>query len=121
MHPRSRANWRYGPRSPGRSHDNVFVPEENHLPNVEGLKGPFGCLNNTRYGIAWGVMGAAEECWHTARQYTLDRSQFGVPLASKQLIQLKLADMQTEIGLALQAASGQAKCCRARSHLISLA
>ncbi len=82
--------------------DNVFVPEENHLPNVEGLKGPFGCLNNARYGIAWGVMGAAEECWHTARQYTLDRSQFGVPLASKQLIQLKLADMQTEIGLALQ-------------------
>ena len=82
--------------------DNVFVPEENRLPNVEGLKGPFGCLNNARYGIAWGVMGAAEECWHTARQYTLDRSQFGVPLASKQLIQLKLADMQTEIGLALQ-------------------
>ena len=82
--------------------DNVFVPEENYLPNVEGLKGPFGCLNNARYGIAWGVMGAAEECWHTARQYTLDRSQFGVPLASKQLIQLKLADMQTEIGLGLQ-------------------
>ena len=82
--------------------DNVFVPAENHLPNVEGLKGPFGCLNNARYGIAWGVMGAAEECWHMARQYTLDRSQFGVPLASKQLIQLKLADMQTEIGLALQ-------------------
>ena len=82
--------------------DNVFVPKENHLPNVEGLKGPFGCLNNARYGIAWGVIGAAEECWQTARQYTLDRSQFGVPLASKQLIQLKLADMQTEIGLALQ-------------------
>jgi glutaryl-CoA dehydrogenase len=82
--------------------DNVFVPAENHLPNVEGLKGPFGCLNNARYGIAWGVMGAAEECWHTARQYTLDRTQFGVPLASKQLVQLKLADMQTEIGLALQ-------------------
>ena len=82
--------------------DNVFVPKENHLPNVEGLKGPFGCLNNARYGIAWGVMGAAEECWHTARQYTLDRSQFDVPLASKQLIQVKLADMQTEIGLALQ-------------------
>ena len=82
--------------------DNVFIPEENYLPNVEGLKGPFGCLNNARYGIAWGVMGAAEECWHTARQYTLDRSQFGVPLASKQLIQLKLADMQTEISLALQ-------------------
>lgn len=82
--------------------DDVFVPEENLLPNVEGLKGPFGCLNNARYGIAWGVMGAAEECWHTARQYTLDRSQFGVPLASKQLIQLRLADMQTEIGLGLQ-------------------
>ena len=82
--------------------DNVFVPAENHLPNVEGLKGPFGCLNNARYGIAWGVMGAAEECWHTARQYTLDRSQFGVPLASKQMIQLKLADMQTEVSLALQ-------------------
>ena len=82
--------------------DNVFVPEENHLPNVEGLKGPFGCLNNARYGIAWGVMGAAEECWQTARQYTLDRTQFGVPLASKQIVQLKLADMQTEISLALQ-------------------
>ena len=82
--------------------DNVFVPAENHLPNVEGLKGPFGCLNNARYGIAWGVMGAAEECWQTARQYTLDRTQFGVPLASKQMIQLKLTDMQTEVSLALQ-------------------
>ena len=82
--------------------DNVFVPAENYLPNVEGLKGPFGCLNNARYGIAWGVMGAAEECWQTARQYTLDRTQFGVPLASKQMIQLKLADMQTEVSLALQ-------------------
>ena len=82
--------------------DNVFVPAENHLPNVEGLKGPFGCLNNARYGIAWGVMGAAEECWQTARQYTLDRTQFGVPLASKQMVQLKLADMQTEVSLALQ-------------------
>ena len=82
--------------------DNVFVPAENHLPNVEGLKGPFGCLNNARYGIAWGVMGAAEECWQTARQYTLDRAQFGVPLASKQMVQLKLADMQTEVSLALQ-------------------
>jgi glutaryl-CoA dehydrogenase len=82
--------------------DNVFVPAENQLPNVEGLKGPFGCLNNARYGIAWGVMGAAEECWQTARQYTLDRTQFGVPLASKQMIQLKLADMQTEVSLALQ-------------------
>ncbi len=83
--------------------DNVFVPEENHMPNVEGLKGPFGCLNKARYGIAWGALGAAEACWHTARQYTLDREQFSVPLASKQLIQLKLADMQTEIGIGLQA------------------
>ncbi len=82
--------------------DEVFVPEENLLPNVHGLKGPFGCLNNARYGIAWGSMGAAETCWHTARDYTLERSQFGVPLASKQLVQLKLADMQTEIALALQ-------------------
>ena len=82
--------------------DEVFVPEENLLPNVEGLKGPFGCLNNARYGIAWGAMGAAEACWHTAREYTMDRKQFGVPLASKQLVQLKLADMQTEIALALQ-------------------
>ena len=82
--------------------DEVFVPEENLLPNVHGLKGPFGCLNNARYGIAWGSMGAAETCWHTARDYTLERTQFGVPLASKQLVQLKLADMQTEIALALQ-------------------
>ena len=82
--------------------DEVFVGEEQLLPNVEGLKGPFGCLNNARYGIAWGAMGAAETCWHTARQYTLERKQFGVPLASKQLIQLKLADMQAEIALALQ-------------------
>ena len=82
--------------------DNVFVPEENLLPNVQGLKGPFGCLNNARYGIAWGVLGAAETCWHTARQYTLDRQQFGRPLAANQLIQLKLADMQTEIALGLQ-------------------
>ncbi len=82
--------------------DEVFVPDENLLPNVEGLKGPFGCLNNARYGIAWGAMGAAETCWHTAREYTMDRKQFGVPLASKQLVQLKLADMQTEIALALQ-------------------
>ncbi|PLW66825.1 acyl-CoA dehydrogenase [Pseudohalioglobus lutimaris] len=82
--------------------DEVFVPEENLLPNVQGLKGPFGCLNNARYGIAWGAMGAAETCWHTAREYTTERKQFGVPLASKQLVQLKLADMQTEIALALQ-------------------
>ncbi len=82
--------------------DEVFVPEENLLPNVQGLKGPFGCLNNARYGIAWGALGAAESCWHAARQYTLDRKQFGRPLASNQLIQLKLADMQTEISLGLQ-------------------
>lgn len=83
--------------------DEVFVPEENLLPNVEGLKGPFGCLNKARYGIAWGSMGAAEFCWHAARQYTLDRAQFGRPLAANQIIQLKLANMQTEITLGLQA------------------
>jgi glutaryl-CoA dehydrogenase len=82
--------------------DDVFVPEENLLPNVQGLKGPFGCLNAARYGIAWGVLGAAEFCWHAARQYTMDRQQFGRPLAANQLIQKKLADMQTEITLALQ-------------------
>jgi glutaryl-CoA dehydrogenase len=79
--------------------DNVFVPEENALPDVKGLKGPFTCLNSARYGIAWGVLGAAEFCWHTARQYVLDREQFGRPLAANQLIQKKLADMQTEISL----------------------
>ena len=84
--------------------DNVFVPDENLLPNITGLKGPFGCLNRARYGIAWGVMGAAEDCWHRARQYTLDRKQFGKPLAATQLIQKKLADMQTEITLGLGAA-----------------
>ena len=84
--------------------DEVFVPEENLLPNVTGLKGPFGCLNNARYGIAWGSMGAAEFCWHAARQYTLDRQMFGRPLAGTQLIQKKLADMQTEITLGLQSA-----------------
>ena len=82
--------------------DNVFVPEENALPDVRGLKGPFTCLNSARYGIAWGVLGAAESCWHTARQYTLERKQFGQPLAANQLIQKKLADMQTEIALGLQ-------------------
>ncbi len=82
--------------------DDVFVPEENRLPNVEGLKGPFGCLNSARYGIAWGALGAAEFCWHAARQYVLDRKQFGRPLAANQLIQKKLADMQTEITLGLQ-------------------
>jgi glutaryl-CoA dehydrogenase len=83
--------------------DDVFVPEANMLPNVSGLKGPFGCLNKARYGIAWGALGAAEDCWHRARQYTLDRVQFGRPLAQNQLIQKKLADMQTEIALGLQA------------------
>ena len=82
-------------------HD-VVVPEDNLLPNASGLSGPFGCLNRARYGIAWGAMGAAEFCWHAARQYTLDRSQFGRPLAANQLIQKKLADMQTEIALGLQ-------------------
>ncbi|HRM49920.1 MAG: acyl-CoA dehydrogenase [Alicycliphilus sp.] len=84
--------------------DDVFVPEENAFPEVRGLKGPFTCLNSARFGIAWGAMGAAEACWHTARQYTLDRKQFGRPLAANQLIQKKLADMQTDIALGLQAA-----------------
>jgi len=82
---------------------NVEVPEDALLPNVSGLKGPFGCLNNARYGIAWGALGAAEFCWHQARSYTMDRKQFGRPLAANQLIQKKLADMQTEITLGLQA------------------
>ena len=82
--------------------DDVFVPEENLLPNVQGLKGPMGCLSSARLGIAWGTLGAAEACWHAARQYVLDRKQFGRPLAANQLIQLKLADMQTEISLGLQ-------------------
>jgi glutaryl-CoA dehydrogenase len=82
--------------------DNVFVPEENLMPGVEGLKGPFTCLNSARYGIAWGALGAAEDCWHRARQYVIDRTQFGRPLAANQLIQKKLADMQTEITLGLQ-------------------
>ena len=82
--------------------DNVFCPEENAFPDVRGLKGPFTCLNSARYGISWGALGAAEACWHTARQYTLDRKQFGRPLAQTQLIQKKLADMQTDITLALQ-------------------
>ena len=83
--------------------DGVVVPESALLPNVSGLKGPFGCLNRARYGISWGAMGAAEDCWHRARQYTLDRKQFGRPLAATQLVQKKLADMQTEIALGLQA------------------
>jgi glutaryl-CoA dehydrogenase len=82
--------------------DDVFVPEENEFPEVEGLKGPFTCLNSARYGIAWGALGAAEDCWHRARQYVLDRKQFGKPLAANQLIQKKLADIQTEITLGLQ-------------------
>jgi len=83
--------------------DNVFVPEDHLLPNISGLKGPFGCLNNARFGICWGALGAAESCWHIARQYVIDRKQFGRPLAANQLIQKKLADMQTEISLALLA------------------
>lgn len=84
--------------------DEVFVPEENAFPEIRGLKGPFGCLNKARYGIAWGAMGAAEFCWEAARQYTLDRIQFNRPLAATQIVQLKLANMQTEISLGLQAA-----------------
>ncbi len=83
--------------------DRAFVPEENLFPEVKGLKGPFGCLNKARYGIAWGALGAADFCWQAARSYTLDRKQFGRPLAANQLIQLKLADMQTEISIGLQA------------------
>ena len=82
--------------------DEVFVPAENEFPEVTGLKGPFTCLNSARYGISWGVLGAAEWCWHAARQYTMDRKQFDKPLAANQLIQKKLADMQTEITIALQ-------------------
>jgi glutaryl-CoA dehydrogenase len=82
--------------------ENVFCPEENAFPEVRGLKGPFTCLNSARYGISWGALGAAEDCWHRARRYTLDRKQFGRPLAANQLIQKKLADMQTEITLGLQ-------------------
>jgi glutaryl-CoA dehydrogenase len=81
----------------------VFVPAENQLPDVKGLRGPFSCLNNARYGIAWGALGAAEFCWHAAREYTLSRMMFGRPLAATQLIQKKLADMQTEITLGLHA------------------
>jgi glutaryl-CoA dehydrogenase len=84
--------------------DGVVVPEDNLLPNVKGLAGPFGCLNMARYGIVWGAMGAAEDCWHRARQYVLDRKQFGRPLAANQLVQKKLADMQTEITLGLHGA-----------------
>ncbi len=82
--------------------DQVFVPDENMFPDVTGLQGPFGCLNKARYGIAWGTLGAAEFCWHAARRYTLERTQFGRPLAANQLVQKKLADMETDIALALQ-------------------
>jgi glutaryl-CoA dehydrogenase len=82
--------------------DDVLVSEDHLLPNVQGLQGPFGCLNNARYGISWGALGAAEACWHAARDYVMDRKQFGRPLAANQLVQLKLADMQTEISIALQ-------------------
>ena len=82
--------------------DEVFVPAESEFPDASGLKGPFTCLDSARYGIAWGALGAAEDCWHRARQYVLDRQQFGRPLAANQLIQKKLADMQTEIALGLQ-------------------
>jgi glutaryl-CoA dehydrogenase len=88
--------------------DGVEVPDDALLPNVEGLKGPFGCLNRARYGIAWGSMGAAEACYHAARTYTLDRKQFGRPLAATQLVQMKLANMVTEITLGLQARCGSA-------------
>jgi glutaryl-CoA dehydrogenase len=83
--------------------DDVFVADDGLLPDARGLAGPFGCLNKARYGIAWGALGAAEFCWHAARSYTLERQQFGRPLAATQLIQIKLADMQTEIALGLQA------------------
>jgi glutaryl-CoA dehydrogenase len=83
--------------------DNVFCPEENAFPEVRGLKGPFTCLNSARFGICWGAMGAAEDCWHRSRNYVMERKQFGRPLAANQLIQKKLADMQTEIALGLNA------------------
>ena len=99
------------------------MPEENLLPHAEGLAGPFGCLNRARYGIAWGAMGAAEFCWHAARGYTLERKQFGRPLAQTQLVQKKLADMQTEIALGLQGALRLGRLFdegRAPAELISL-
>jgi glutaryl-CoA dehydrogenase len=103
--------------------DDVFVPAENELPDADGLSGPFGCLDNARYGISWGALGAAEFCWHSARQYVLDRKQFGQPLAANQLIQFKLANMQTDISLALQGClrAGRLKDeGQAASQLISL-
>jgi glutaryl-CoA dehydrogenase len=104
--------------------EQVFVPEENLLPGVSGLKGPFSCLNKARYGISWGALGAAEFCWHAARSYVMDRKQFGRPLAANQLIQLKLANMQTEIALGLQAALRIGRLMdegRATPEMISLA
>jgi glutaryl-CoA dehydrogenase len=103
--------------------DNVFVPEENLLLKVKGLKGPFGCLNKARFGISWGALGAAEFCWHAARRYVLDRDQFGRPLAATQLIQLKLANMQTEISIGLQSVLRVARLLdegKAAPELISL-
>jgi glutaryl-CoA dehydrogenase len=103
--------------------DGVFVPAENRLPGVAGLKGPLSCLNKARYGIAWGALGAAEFCWHAARNYTLDRKQFGRPLAANQLVQLKLANMQTDITLGLQAVLRVARLMdegRAAPEMISL-
>jgi len=103
--------------------DGVFVPAENRLPGVAGLKGPLSCLNKARYGIAWGALGAAEFCWHAARNYTLDRKQFGRPLAANQLIQLKLANMQTDITLGLQAVLRVARLMdegRAAPEMVSL-
>jgi glutaryl-CoA dehydrogenase len=103
--------------------DEVFVPDENLLPNIKGLKGPFGCLNKARFGIAWGALGAAEFCWHAARNYTLERKQFGRPLAANQLIQWKLANMQTEITLGLQACLRVARLMdegRAAPEMVSL-
>ncbi len=103
--------------------DEVFVPDENLLPNASGLAGPFGCLNLARYGIAWGALGAAEYCWHAARQYTLDRTQFGRPLAANQLIQFKLAEMMTNIALGLQGALRVGRLLdegKARPEMISL-
>ena len=103
--------------------DEVFVPDENLLPGASGLAGPFGCLNRARYGIAWGALGAAEFCWHAARQYTLDRTQFGRPLAANQLIQFKLAEMMTNITLGLQGALRVGRLLdegKARPEMISL-
>lgn len=103
--------------------DEVFVPDDNLLPKVKGLKGPFGCLNKARFGISWGALGSAEFCWHAARQYTLDRIQFGRPLAANQLIQLKLANMQTEISIGLQSVLRVGRLLdegKARPEMISL-